>query len=312
MKREEDWLRQACEEAAREETQALERRLSRAQIRQAEETYQHHRRKALALIRERLGGRKWNAGLYFRAAAAVILIIGAVLFTLNQTSPETVPMAQLPSPDVAPYMTGAPVFLPSPTPTVFPIIATSAPNIGINPEASPTLIQNSTVNPTISPTLTPSVSETPASTPDASRQPSPSPTPEPAPTLLPETAPEPEPEKQAPPLQRTVPETWQGVYFPTLLPEGCRLQSCVREESAWTARYLCQGKELVFMEYDTDQLIPISENAAVSYVQWNGIVALRTENASGILLSWVQDSRSFTLAYPDECLEIAESVQKIE
>ena len=55
MKREEDWLRQACEEAAREETQALERRLSRAQIRQAEETYQHHRRKALALIRERLG-----------------------------------------------------------------------------------------------------------------------------------------------------------------------------------------------------------------------------------------------------------------
>ena len=51
MKREDELLREACAEIAREETEALNRSLTLEEIRRAESVYQEHRETALRKIR---------------------------------------------------------------------------------------------------------------------------------------------------------------------------------------------------------------------------------------------------------------------
>ena len=76
MKREEDWLRDACAELAEEETDQWERSLSAEDIRQAEDAYRRHGKTARSLIRRKSA--RSAAAPYWRAAAILAPIAGAL------------------------------------------------------------------------------------------------------------------------------------------------------------------------------------------------------------------------------------------
>ena len=293
MKREEDWLREACEQLAQEEADDLERSLTRSDIRQAEEVYRHHRKKALALIRRNTAGNRDSLVRYLAAAAALIAIVGAILFSLNRREPENIYLTGGPSVSVAPYYSPVPV--PTETVTAAPTpeqVAESTATISPNPdEIIPEIttyldiiedIQQSTATPTIIPTEMP----TP--------EPTPEPTETPAPTAVP------------------VPDAWQGGYFPYALPALGQPVSFVDGDGWHSVTYAGDGGEWRFIVYDSADVVSLPENASASYVQWDGAVALRMEDESGVTLAWVQDGHSFSLhsTYGDG-LEIAESVRKI-
>ena len=55
----------------------------------------------------------------------------------------------------------------------------------------------------------------------------------------------------------------------------------------------------------------VPDGELVSYIQWDGIVALRMEDDAGVTLAWVQDGRSFSLRTDAEnAEEMAQSVRK--
>lgn len=136
MKREDELLREACAEIAREETEALNRSLTLEEIRRAESVFQEHRETALRKIR---GYRAAARKRYLYAVAAVILLTGGALLAWKRTPPDNPPAAQ-PLSTVAPYYTALPTETPisapmeTPAPTEAP---TSAPTETSVPTETP-------------------------------------------------------------------------------------------------------------------------------------------------------------------------------
>ena len=358
MKREEELLRQAFEELAQEEADELESSLSRSEIRQAEDLYRRHRRTALSLIRKNTRKASSPVYTYLRIAAAVAVVIGLVIFSLNRSQPDNIIQVQPPTASVAPYYSPAPTDSPTPIetstpftpePTVIPaedsqgetipteapifdieetVSPTFTPNLTESPAALPTNISQATETPTEAPTSTPTLRPTdaPTSAPTEAPTEKPSPvptaepteTPAPTPTIEPTATPEPVIPTDPPvptavpvPAAASVPEGWSGGYFPFSLPaEG----TAVLETGDGWQRITWQSgnQEWIFTEYDGDELLDVPENAEISYVQWDDIVALRMEDSSGVTLAWVQDGRSFSLrsSAGDE-LALAQSVKRI-
>ncbi len=287
MKREEDWLREACAQLAQEETAQLEQNLTRAELLKAEETYRRHRRKALALIR-RNTRKQSPARIVLRAAAVLLVLAGAVYLSLRQSPPDTVPQTHLTAATAAPYYSPT----PSPNPTTF---LEGSPTLSTNPveisTAVPTEQPTSWPSPTVIPTLASTAEPTP--TPEPTATPSPEPTPTPLPTPAPSAVPSP-------------PEGWTGNYFPMGLLDADKpdiLWGDGWQQAAWDG--------WAFTEYTDDRMLDVPEGAEISYVQWEDTVALRAETADGVTLIWVQHDHSLRLFSKDgDTLEMAKSVKK--
>lgn len=146
MKKENELLREACAEIAREETEQLDRSLTMEEIRRAEGIYREHRDAALRKIR---GKRHTAWRRYLYAAAALLLLAGGVYLTWGRTMPDNTPASQPPAASVAPYLTPAaasPTETPSPTETRIPAVTeTPAPTEG------PTSAPMETIMPTNTP-----------------------------------------------------------------------------------------------------------------------------------------------------------------
>ena len=272
MKREADWLREACADLAEEEIRLLDRGLTPDERRQAEETYRGHKRTALALIRRRSA--RSAAAPYLKAAAVLALLVGAAYFSLRQSQPEHVPLIQPPAASVGPYYTAVPAAAFSETPTPTP---TPAP-----PTPTPT--------PSPAPTPTPAPpTPTPVST-DAPVPVTPTPAPSPAPTPA---------SRRLPP-----PSGWSGNYFLSgELPASAGLDltkygrcSVRPEDDRQTVSYSYDGWELRFTEYASSVPVPVPEDADVSYARLSdGVIALRAETAEGVTVSWDQGGQTLSL-----------------
>ena len=182
MKREEELLRQACAEIAQEEADQLERGLTPSDIRQAEQAYRRHRKKALSLIR-RSAKTTRPIRVYLSAAAAAAVIFAAVYVSLNHSAPDPVTVSQPPTASVAPYYSPVPTAEPSPSPTSIP--PTESPVFTDIPTTSPTKTPNSATTELVSPTFGEAPEVTPTLTLVPTRTPSPAPTQTPAPTATP-------------------------------------------------------------------------------------------------------------------------------
>lgn len=318
MKRSDDLLREACGQLAQEETDQLDRSLSRAEIRQAEEAYRHHRSKALALIRKNTKKTAAPVRTVLRIAAMAAVIIGAVYLSLNRTAPENVYLNQQPTASVGPYYTPVPTDTPEPSDIPEPaetLSPTFYPENTINADSKTTYTPNPPEILTVFPTYTDSFPDIPTASPTARPTETPDPTAAPTdrPTFLPAEQPTARPEPTAGPVSASasVPDDWRGVYFPFGLPADGTAD--LTEDAGWRRLVWSTGKEeWVFTEYDEADVIDVPESASVSYVSWDGAVALRMEDASGVTLAWVQDGRSFSLhTSAGNEMEIAQSVKKI-
>ena len=189
MKREEELLRQALEELAQEETDELEGNLSRSEIRQAEDLYRHHRRTALNLIQKNTRKASKPVYTYLRIAAAVAVVVGLVMISLNRSQPDNIIQVQPPASSVAPYYSPVPVDSPVPTETAAPVTPepTVIPAENSQGEIIPTETEIFDLKDTISPTATPKITEfqtiLPTDMPQATEAPAEVPTP--TPTLRP-------------------------------------------------------------------------------------------------------------------------------
>ena len=189
MKREEDWLREACDELAREETEQWEQSLTDKDLRKADALYRRHRRKALSLIRRGIP-EKSSAGVWLRAAAILLMLAGALYLALRNPPQETVPQTQLTAVTPAPYYSSAPTSTPNPA-TIWDDSPTVKPD---NPEIkkeTPTIMPSLEPTATFFPTSAPTISPTEAPSPTAMAQPTPEPTP--VPTAVPTEKPTPTP-----------------------------------------------------------------------------------------------------------------------
>lgn len=348
MKREEELLRQALEELAQEETDELEGNLSRSEIRQAEDLYRHHRRTALNLIRKNTRKASSPVYTYLRIAAAVAVVVGLVMISLNRSQPDNIIQVQPPASSVAPYYSPVPVDSPAPIetaapvtpePTVIPaedsqgeIIPTETEIFDlkdtISPTATPKITEFQTILPTDMPQATEAPAEVPAPTPTLrptdtpteklSPVPTAEPTETPAPTAQTTATPEPVVPTEIPvptavpsPVYASVPESWGGSYFPFSLPANGTY--ALENGDGWQrVTWRSGGQEWIFTEYDRDDLLDVPEEAEISYVQWDDIVALRLKDASGVTLSWVQEGHSLSLrSTSGDEMELAQSVRKI-
>ena len=294
MKREEEMLREACAQLAQEETRQWEQSLTRTELRQAEEAYRHHRRRALSLIR-RNTRKQAPIGKWLQIAAILVILTGAVYWTLEQSPRETVvPQVQLSGTTVAPYYSSVPSPSPSAeavwvdSPTAVPISPTSTPFF---PTDTPILAETQTISPTATPTPAPTPEPTPTLTPVPTAAPTPAPIAEPSPEPVP-----------------ALPEDWTGDHFPMGLLDAASVPAVTRgdgwQQAAWD--------ECTFTEYADDRVLDVPEDAEVSYVQWEGTVALRIETEAGVTLAWVQDGHSMRLHSSFENIEkIAKTVEKI-
>ena len=318
MSKNEDLLRQAFEELAREETEQLENSLTRTEIRRAEEMYQRHRGRALSLIRRGTGAPK----LFIRfaaIAAAAAVIVGAAVLSLGHTPPDHVPAAQPPTVSVVPY------YSPEPSPSETAAVSALTPEPTVVPTEKweyiatyeHTLQENDTKNATeeiINPIIIPAI---PTFTDEPTAKPTPAatvaPTESPLPTAAPTDTPAPLPaEEIAPEAGLQLPREWQGAYFPYGLPAGGL--AVLSDGDGWQRiAWHADGGLWVFTEYEENDVIDVPEGAIVSYTQWDGIVALRMEDDTGVTLAWVQDGHSFSLCTDAENAEaVAQSVRKTE
>ena len=281
MKREEDWLREACALLAQEEADGLESSLTREEIRQAEELYRRHRKKALALIRgqEKRGLKPW---MLLSAAAALILLFGMVSSSVDR-KPESIQLAQGPGVSVNPYFSPAPVETQTPNlPTQAPETENSDPGKW---EVSPTEKANTPEIITEAPTM------------EATALPTPTPSP----------APE-EPHAKAEETDGRM--GWTGGYFPSRLPENSSVLAV--ETGTGFQRAVIAGPEgrWIFTEYGSEEMLPVSNPESAAYVQWQDVIALQTEDQDGTTLLWNCFGRSFSLTGPKEgIVEMAESVE---
>ena len=310
MKREEDWLREACGELAEEEIDQLAQGLSPDETRQADTLYRRHKKTALSLIRRKSA--RSAAAPYLRAAAILALIVGAVYFSLRESRPEKIPQVQPPTFTVIPYYTD----VPSPVPV------TSEPTTAPAPTPAPTAVP-ATAAPTPTPTPTPSSAPTPETSPVPTSTSSPTPTPTPSPAPTPSPTPEPTATSEVF-VDSHPPVGWTGNYYPGLIPTGgndaSQVTVYIGDGSISTAYTAEQGGwAFRFTEFVSSVAVAVPEDAAVSYVQiTDGIIALQTETAEGITLSWDMEGQTLSLFLSGnarqetaDLLSIARSVKKI-
>ena len=304
MKHEEDWLREACAQLAQEETEQWEQGITRAELRQAEEAYRRHRRKALSLIRRNT--RKWfPARMVLRAAAVLLILAGAAYLSLRQPPPDTVPQTHLSAATAAPYYSPVSTSLPNHA-AEWEFVPTST------PYSSEIWMHISTVlpipedTPAVSPTLPPATEPTPvpAADPTSVSTVEQTPVPTSEPTPVPTAAPTPEPDAAGPSL----PKDWTEAHFPMGLLDKTGAPKVTQGEDWQRAAW--DGWE--FTEYADDRVLDVPEDAEISYVQWADTVALRAETAEGVTLIWVQDGHSLRLfTASGDAVEMAKSVKKI-
>lgn len=281
MNREEELLREACAQLAREETDQLERSLTDEEKNEAEALFRRHRRRAFRIIaRSASSSSDGRRTMWLRIAACLILAVGGLFLALRPSilPPDQTPLSGVPSPSVAPYYTASPTaaaLTPAPAETPAPT-DTPAPVPTESPTDVPVLDALSTPIPTETPIIEESATETPTES----------------------------------PRSYTAPEQWTGAHFPQQLPEGYVLALVSKEEGAVTAAYGREGHELFFKEYDTALSVAVPRQGERSYVQLeNGVVALRIEEDEGVTLAWDQDGRTLKL-YGEEAdvLAVANSV----
>lgn len=288
MKREEDWLREACTQLAQEETERWERGLTPAELLKADEAYRRHRRRALSLIR-RSTRKQSPARIILRAAAVLLVLAGAAYLSLRRPPRDTVPQTRLSAATAAPYYSPVPTFSPNPV-TEWAYIPTPTP-------------YSSEIRTEV-PTYTPIPEDTPAISPTS--PPTPEPTPTPLPTPEPTSVPtaEPTPALTAVP---SPPEGWTGSLFPMGLLDAAAPD--ISRGDGWQ-QVAWDGWE--FAEYADERVLDVPEDAGISYVQWADTVALRAETAEGVTLIWVQDGHSLRLfTTVEEGAEMAKTVKKV-
>ena len=280
MNREEELLRQACEEIAQEETDALRRKMDLSSARQIEAIYKRHQKSVIALLNAQL---KKRGGMkrVWQIAACLALVIGAAAGLLMQNAPEPTPLTPTgTSGPVHPYYTSAPTETPEPTPTLAP-----SPTVSEKPDITPTFAPTSTQNPTETPTAVPT--ETPAPLPSQN------------------------------PAASLAPAGWQGAYFPAYLPDGCHITQAENDgERAFAViGYPANPDVITYSEYFTARPLPAAGDTA-SYILLNGCVMLREQSAEGVTaLTWDQDGRTFRLTaeegFAEEMQKMAAALQKI-
>ncbi|MBR3739717.1 MAG: hypothetical protein IKN04_04565 [Clostridia bacterium] len=312
MKRGEDWLREACTQAAQEETDQWERGLTRTELREAEEVYRHHRRKVLSLIRRETRG-KSPSRMWLRIAAALAVLAGAVYLSLRQPPPDTVPQTHLSGVTAAPYYSPAPTSSLNPT-TIWKYSPTLMPEFSefstVLPTDMPFAEPTSTVIPTVKPTIqttaepTPGPTATPTAEPTYAPTATPAATPTPAPIIEPTATPVPESGSE----HLTPPESWTGSFFPM----GLLYEDAAPDVTKGEGWQQVSSGEWVFTEYTDDRVLDVPPDAALSYVQWEDTVALRAETDENVILIWVQDGHSLRLfSTVEDVLEIAKTVKKV-
>ena len=109
-----------------------------------------------------------------------------------------------------------------------------------------------------------------------------------------------------------VPESWLGAFYPTYIPDGFTLHSCV----FWEAEYRnASGKSLNFSESGYGATIDLdTENANVSTVLVNGVEATLIEKGGWTAVEWFANNRLFVVDMDgnvDEVMKVANSVVMI-
>lgn len=280
MNRGEDILKEACAQIAMDETDALEKGISSKMERASDTLYQRHRKKVFSLIAQNTKKNQKRMTPWLRAAACLVLILGAVYWTLQQNPQDVMPATQIPTATVMPYYTAVPTAS---------LVPAHTPETTSMPAETPGVTEMPTKSPTEEPTSPPTYTPSPAITPT------------PAPTLPPE------------PARNIWPETWSGIYFPAELPDDYALLETREENNKRTAVYADgQGKTLSFTEYDGSEMLSIPENAKAEYVALHGGAALQlTENDTATWI-WQMEERTLVLTADLDLIEkIAKSVEKI-
>lgn len=285
MKRGEEILKEACARIAMEETETLEKSISPKMARAAETLFQRQRRKIFALIARNAGKQKNRFSPYLRAAACLVLVMGAAWMLLHPKPQDPAPATQVPMETILPYYSASPSPSPSSVPTEIPNSPTPSPEITEKATEIPTKTPELTDKPTISPTETPKPTATPS----------------PAPTETPA------------PVRKIRPENWSGNYFPDAIPEGYALLESREETGSRTAVYTDgEGGEIIFTEYDGAEMMPIPENARADYIPLHGGAALRLTQGDTASFVWQMEERTLVLTADADLLEeIAQSVKKI-
>ncbi len=80
-----------------------------------------------------------------------------------------------------------------------------------------------------------------------------------------------------------------------------------------TASFTNGSDMIVFTESNSLSSLPVADGSGITYVQWDGVVALRAEKNGSVELTWDQDGHSFSLlATTGEAAErVARTVKKI-
>ena len=108
------------------------------------------------------------------------------------------------------------------------------------------------------------------------------------------------------------PSAWQGSAFPSCLPGGYFADGLESENGGHTAVFSNGDDRIVFTESEALSSLPIADGADVTYVQWDGVVALRAQAGGQVQLTWDEDGHSFSLLTTGgQAEEIARSVKKI-
>ena len=261
----ENRLRQALGEIAQEEAEQFEQSMTRDERRRAEDAYRHHKRRALALIGRQTGRHASYTGMFLKAVAVLAIVIGGVILYQQRSPREVTPLTPGSQGTVAPFYT----FTPSPTQT---------------PEPTPI--------PTIAPTETPIITEKPTESPTDTPIPTDAPTPTPTPVPTPEPTETPE----AGMVDAAPPASWQGSFFPGQVPAGYAPDRVESKDGVSVASFVSGTDRIVFTERNSFVTLSIPDGADVSYVQWEGVVALRAETDGEVILIWDQDGHSFSLA----------------
>lgn len=285
MKRQDEWLREACARLAEEETEQLEKSMDAQTAQEADAIFKRHRRKILSLLAQN-SKRKSRAVVYLRAAACLVLIIGAVFISFTQNTPAPKPLAPVYSATVAPFHS------PEPIPTQTPFFT-------VSPSPSPTFMQK------IVPSSTPYATYSPSPVPTATPAPTVTPAPSPIPTALPTPAP------TVNAWQEGM-NQWTGHYFPITSKDGWTMETMEQGNQYQRVIYSsADGNQMIFTEYNAAQTIEVPDGASLSYVQLSQGIALRMETQSGVLLAWETDGRTLTLHADALADDFASSVQKI-
>ena len=312
MKREDEWLREACGLLAQEETEQLEKSLNRKTTQEAEALFQRHKRQALKLI-ARNSKKRHGFGIALRSAACLALMAGAVWLALSQQAKEPAPLAPVYTASVAPFVSS------SPSPSVAKSPApTAAPTRTPVPAWTPPPAETPEAPPQASPTISPvqgdnfSASPTPGETDVIFITPSPTETP--APTAVP--SPSPTPSASAAPEADAYEEGlngWGGNYYLGRLAADWQLLGLEQDAECRRVEYQVDGRSIAFTEYSTSRVVDVPAGAELSYIALGGNgIALKMKADGQVILAWEMGGQTLILEGEELLAErLAAGVEKI-